>query len=179
MVRKSITISKLDAAKRQLETAITLYFHDGDPVSIHTLVSAAYNVIRAINKKRGGPPMFEKDEFIDHVKPEYQERVRRKLNQAENFFKHAERDHAATLEFNPDQSELRIFDAVRQYWKLTGEFPPLFGLFLNWYIVNHQEFFEMPEEQKVSFAKSAPTALSLGKSGFFKLVLPQLMRRGT
>ena len=37
---KNITVSKLDAAKRQLETVIRLYFFDGDPVSIHTLTSA-------------------------------------------------------------------------------------------------------------------------------------------
>jgi hypothetical protein len=33
---KEFKVSKLDAAKRQLETAIRLYFSDGDPVSIHT-----------------------------------------------------------------------------------------------------------------------------------------------
>jgi hypothetical protein len=32
-----VRVTKLDAAKKQLETAIMLYFHDGDPVSIHTL----------------------------------------------------------------------------------------------------------------------------------------------
>jgi len=51
---QKLTISKLDAAKRQLETVIRLYFVHGDPVSIHTLTSAAYNVIRDVNKKRGG-----------------------------------------------------------------------------------------------------------------------------
>ncbi len=112
MVRKSITISKLDAAKRQLETAITLYFHDGDPVSIHTLTSAAYNVIRTINKKRNGPPMFEKDEFIeDYVKPEYQDQVRKQLNEAENFFKHADRGHSpVSLQYCRRASRIRNSD---------------------------------------------------------------------
>jgi hypothetical protein len=36
-------ITKLDAARRQLETAIKLYFDEGDPGSIQTLCSAAYN----------------------------------------------------------------------------------------------------------------------------------------
>jgi hypothetical protein len=34
-------ISKLDAAERQIDTAIRLYFEDGDLVSIHKLSAAA------------------------------------------------------------------------------------------------------------------------------------------
>jgi hypothetical protein len=37
-----VRVTKLDAAKKQLETAIMLYFHDGDPVSIHTLCLQLY-----------------------------------------------------------------------------------------------------------------------------------------
>jgi hypothetical protein len=39
-------ISKLDAAKRQLEVAIRLYFAWGDPVAIHTLAAAAINLLK-------------------------------------------------------------------------------------------------------------------------------------
>jgi hypothetical protein len=45
--------SKLDVALRQLETAVTLYFHSADPVSIHTLTAAAYNVLRDLKTHRG------------------------------------------------------------------------------------------------------------------------------
>lgn len=105
-IRKDITITKLDAAKRQLETVVRLYFHNGDPVSIHTLVAAAHTVIRDINKKRRGSPMINDDLIDAYAKPEYQKRVLAQLNEAGNFFKHADRDHAATLDFNPDQSEI-------------------------------------------------------------------------
>ncbi|MGI8569030.1 MAG: hypothetical protein ACR2KT_08130 [Methylocella sp.] len=47
-----VRIGKLDAARRQLRTAITLWFNDGDPVSVHTLAYAAYEVIHAISEKR-------------------------------------------------------------------------------------------------------------------------------
>jgi hypothetical protein len=46
-----LTISKLDAAKRQLETVIRLYFSNGDPVAIHTLTGAAHTVVRDIGAK--------------------------------------------------------------------------------------------------------------------------------
>jgi hypothetical protein len=40
-----IHISKFDAAKRQLETAIRLWFHSGDPVSVHTLAAASHQLL--------------------------------------------------------------------------------------------------------------------------------------
>lgn len=95
---KILKISKLDAAKRQLEIAIRLYFSYGDPVSIHTLASASYNIIRDITLHRG-ETMFIKDDVLDFVKDEYREELRRKFNEAENFFKHADRDHDAVLDF--------------------------------------------------------------------------------
>ena len=52
-----LTVTKLDAAKRQLETAIRLWFHDAHPVSIDTLAAAALQVLVDINTKRGGEPM--------------------------------------------------------------------------------------------------------------------------
>ena len=57
-MEQTIIVAKLDAAKRQLETAIRLYFSNGDPISIHTLAGAAYNIVWDVNKKRGGSPMF-------------------------------------------------------------------------------------------------------------------------
>ena len=53
-------LSKLEAARRQLETAIKLYFADGDDVSIHSLVAAAYALLRDINEYRGGEPMLNR-----------------------------------------------------------------------------------------------------------------------
>jgi hypothetical protein len=126
---QELLISKLDAAKRQLETAIRLYFQSVDPVSIHTLTAAAYNIIRNINEKRGGNPMLTKEKILEYVKAEFQKMFRDKINEAENFFKHADRDHESTLTFNPCESEMLILDACSQYYKLTGEDLPLFAVF--------------------------------------------------
>ena len=69
---KSLTISKLDAAKRQLETYIRLYFHSGDPVAMHTLTAAAFGIIRDLNEKRSGTPTL-RDRVFENVKPEQKE----------------------------------------------------------------------------------------------------------
>ena len=175
-MNKKLTISKLDAAKRQLETVIRLYFSNGDPVSIHTLTAAAYNIVRDVNKKRGGTALWVKEKFLNYVKEGYEKEVREKINAAENFFKHADRDHEQTLDFNPDQSELLILEACSVYYQLSGEFPPLFRLFQGWYIANHQRMFNFPEEQQRIISEAKQDVLQLGREGYLNMVLPLLMR---
>ncbi|MFA5005822.1 MAG: hypothetical protein WC561_06865, partial [Candidatus Omnitrophota bacterium] len=147
-MKESIRISKLDAAKRQLETAVRIYFSNGDPVSIHTLVSASYNIIKDINKKREGKPMLVKEVMIEFVKPEYQKMIKGIFNEAENFFKHANLDSEKSLDFNPELSELLMLDAISHYYGLTGEDSPLFQIFRAWYIINNPLMFNLPEETK-------------------------------
>jgi hypothetical protein len=177
-MEKSIIITKLDAAKRQLETVIRLYFHYEDPVSIHTLVCAAYNIVHDIKRKRGGPPMLVKDDLIKvYVKTEYQQQMRKKLNEPENFFKHADRDHAATIEFNSDASEFMIWDAVRGYFEITGEWTPLFQVFTGWFISVNEKIIKA--EWKETYAGSARAARNIGRTKFFEMMLPIVLRRGT
>jgi hypothetical protein len=47
-----IRLGKVDVARRQPQTAITLWFTEGDPVSVHTLVFAAYEVFHFVSKSR-------------------------------------------------------------------------------------------------------------------------------
>jgi hypothetical protein len=111
-------ISKLDAARRQLETAIRLYFSEADPVSIHTLMSAAYQVLMDLNRIQHGSPMI-KDAIPMWVRPDATKEARAKLNEAANFFKHADHDHNDILEFSLEPTELLMYDAVRKYREIT------------------------------------------------------------
>ena len=171
-----LTISKLDAAKRQLETVIRLYFAHGDPVSIHTLTSASYNVIRDVNKNRGGTPLLAKDQFLDYIKQGHEKEVRDLINAAENFFKHADRDHDATLDFNPKQSEFLILEACGTYWKLTGEFPPLFRVYQTWFVAHNERLFNFPDHDRYAITKSAKEVTKLSKEQFFSPALAAAMR---
>lgn len=95
---KKLTVSKMDAAMRQLDTAIRLWFEDADPVSIHTLVGAAYQIIHDTNKKRGGKDLLFDAEFI---KDEHRKTVREFLRKDFMFFKHADHDTHEVTEFVP------------------------------------------------------------------------------
>ena len=174
---KSLTISKLDAAKRQLETYIRLYFHSGDPVAMHTLAAAAFGIICDLNEKRSGTPTLH-DRIFENVKPEYKKMLRDKLNEAQNFFKHADRDHEATLDFNPDSTEFMAMDACSKYSELTGELPPLFQIFNGWIMITHQDIFTFPVDQRAKLENAAKTFLPTGRAAYFNDMLPMVMSSG-
>ncbi|PKN68652.1 MAG: hypothetical protein CVU54_13545 [Deltaproteobacteria bacterium HGW-Deltaproteobacteria-12] len=172
---EELILSKLDCAKRQIEVAIKLYFHFDDPVSIHTLTAAAYNILRDINKSRGNDPLLLKEWFvINMVKPEMRDEYRKLVNKAENFFKHADRDSEETHTFYPSQTEIMLWEAVEVYQRLTGEITPLLHIFRGWFMMNHLNFFtEMPKIDKEK--------LSLGykqaeRTKFFVDMLPLAYR---
>lgn len=175
-MKLQIKVSKLDVAKRQLETAIRIYFSEGDPVSLHTLTAASYNVIRDLNKKKGGEQMMAKDGFMAMVKPGRGKEVWERVVAAENFFKHADKDHDGVLDFNPEQSEFLILEACDVYRRLTGEFPSLFRLYQTWYIAMHPNLFTLPDEQKRVIAIGADEMKRLGRMGYFTTFLPTLTR---
>ena len=82
-------IGKLEAAHRQLSTAIELWFNNGDIVSIHTLACAAHQIIHDLNSKQGGRDLIY-DSII--IKDEYRNEACRLLREHMNFFKHADDD---------------------------------------------------------------------------------------
>lgn len=161
----------MDAARRQLETAVVLYFHEGDPVSIHTLTGAAYEVLRNLNHKQDGNPMI-KDWAPEMIKPEYAGNFRDLLNQAQNFFKHADRDAEATLEFQPHETEILLLDAVWTYRRLARERLPLLGVFELWGFLTFGATFVTYGGVEASDPSTRQRLASLSRQEFFDEMLP-------
>jgi hypothetical protein len=82
-----VNITKLDAAKSQLATALRLYFEDCDPVSVRTLALAASEIIDRLCESKGTPAMRE--QFFAMIRPERRKEFGVALNKPRNFFKHA------------------------------------------------------------------------------------------
>ncbi len=93
-----IILGKLEAASRQLSTAIELWFRDADPVSIHILACSAYQIVHDINSRRGGRDLLY-DSLV--IKDEYRREWIDRIKRAYNFFKHADKDPTASVEFDP------------------------------------------------------------------------------
>lgn len=115
---KKITVGKLEAARRQLKTAIELWFNEGDPVSTHTLAFAAYEVIHVISKKRNRktPLIFDSAIVKDEDRGEWNKTMKKEAS----FFKHANNDADATIDFLLSSPPLFILFAVMGI-QLAGE----------------------------------------------------------
>jgi hypothetical protein len=167
---EKLLITKLDAGKRQLETAVILYFNYGDPVSIHTLAAAAYAVLRDLNQKRGGELMLK--DMWQLLEAPLAKEFKRYSNQPDNFFKHADNDPDGTQELDPRWSQGLLFEAARKYCELTGEMPPILSLFLIWFSTQHPEIFADQAEIKIALQK-IPAPVVKERRQFFTDFLAQ------
>jgi hypothetical protein len=113
-------LSKLDVAKRQLDTAIWLWFNGGDIVSINLLAGSAFGVIEDLfrNRRRERPQPFRQPpngmtekQWINYLKA------------AENFSKHARKDPDGVHEFSPgDTMKYMYFACIALVSLIPGDY---------------------------------------------------------
>ncbi len=113
-----IIVDKLEAARRQLETAIRLYFQSDDEVSIHTLAAAAYTVLRDINERRGGGLMLK--DLRKLLGDDLARVFKRYINSPDNFLKHADKDPDHVTELDPRWTEVLLWRRARNTARLPG-----------------------------------------------------------
>jgi hypothetical protein len=143
-------VTKIDAARRQLITAIRLFFDGGDRVSVYSLASNAWEVIDVLCTS-AGVESFSKQARENlpagHTLKYY-------INEpCRNFFKHAAQDP------NPDSSvELReanvtaiLFLAVEDYMRLRKGGPVETQVFQLWFIAVFPE--KVTEDDSVAQSK--------------------------
>ena len=130
-------VTKKEAATSQLETAIKLFLENRDLISAYTLCCAADGILEGIYKNKRGevlrhqrerladPGNFRfswREEWDIRIEPEHRQKVFRLLNEAQNFFKHADKDHDSSIEFQGwEQTGFRIFFAVTNYKLIFGD----------------------------------------------------------
>ena len=172
-----LTVVKFDAARRQLQTAIELWFGGGDVVSIHTLLHAAYEVIHSVSKTRSTDRLLFDSPMI---KEEYRGDVVRFMKKPGNFFKHARIEPGdATIEFNPNISEIFMLYALRGI-QLSGEnLHETEAILLLWLQFRRPEFF-LPEARKLAVnglpIDTVKHLVSVPRAEFFNVVRDALRR---
>ncbi len=129
-------LNKRDVALRQVRTAIRLFILGEDLVSIHTLAAAAHQVLRDLLKPAGEGSILKDN---DRIRPERRKEFAQKINEAENFAKHAERDRDAVLDFNPELTHHFLLDCILMYERLTGRKIKEGIIFAGWYMVRYPE----------------------------------------
>ncbi len=131
----SLALDKLEVARRQLETAVEMYFAGGDPVSIHTLTMAAYEILDNYAKAKQLPRMNMVVHLEKMFPAEAVPRLRRLMRKPQNFFKHANEDPGDTIDFNPDQTMFPLLDACLMYPVLSASESTIMSAFAQWFTV--------------------------------------------
>jgi hypothetical protein len=125
-------VSKLQAAQRQLGEAIVLYFERRDAIAVHTLAAAAHQVFFDLCVKKGSAVSLLKD--CRYIRPDKHAVWLRKVAEAGNFFKHADRDPEASFEFNPAVTIYFLVDAIQLHIQLTGDYPLEGRIFMSHFV---------------------------------------------
>jgi hypothetical protein len=174
MVEKAptLTVTKLEAGRRQLQTAIKLWFADGDPVSIHTLAYAAYEIIHVVSKKRNPSRrqlLFDNALVRKDKQREWADIVKKHAN----WFKHARNDAEGSMEFNSAISEIFLLYSIFGL-DFCGEQRADEELaFIWWFTIHHPEL--LGEEGRIQFKNSIPvealnTLKTVGKNEFLEIL---------
>lgn len=103
-VLEAAPITKFEVARRQLSTAIDLWFEDKDAVSIHALAFAAYEILHRICKNHNNQTKLLFDSPI--IREEYRGDFAKSLKRHASFFKHADTDANATIDFPSQITEI-------------------------------------------------------------------------
>jgi hypothetical protein len=111
-------VTKLDAANRQLVTAIWLFFENEDPVAVHTLACAAREIYEKHCLKADITRTFD---YVKETNSSITEKdLWNILNGPRNFFKHPGDSLDETVEFSDTFNDFMLLSACHDCGMLVG-----------------------------------------------------------
>lgn len=134
----SIVINKYQAAYKQLNTAINLYFSGGDLVSVHTLAGAAHIIFHDLVEYKYPKKSWESIASVDNAM-----KLSEFLNIArkpQNFLKHANKDPNDNYTLNEEDTEYLLFFIIQNLCELLEEDEALSNeasVYQLWFMASH------------------------------------------
>lgn len=130
-------VTKLDAARRQLETAVWLLFEGGDAVSIHTLAHAAFGIMKGVAEHRSKRKVLDAANEI----AEGNSNFLNGFNRAGNFFKHGDRDPDGFLSGMPEEENEALISIAIEIYRDLGclATPEIESFYLWWRCIHFQD----------------------------------------
>lgn len=164
-------VGKFEVAEEQLITAIDLFFENKSEVSVHTLVCAAHEIF----DKLCGYKNIERGVVYEGVKgisEKSRKLVVKKMNEARNFFKHADNDSKETIKWNSELSVYYIWDATSLYRRLTnGKMPCEILIFSTWFRIQKHDLWENGSKLDMLIPEAKIELVSMGKVAFYDYFL--------
>lgn len=142
-------VTRLEAGRRQLHTAIELWFAEGDDVSIHTLAGAAHQIFHDLNRKRKGPPLlYDSESVADENRKEFIAIVKRPMN----FFKHADGrkgEAVEEIEFDPRSSEIFMLGSIQAIVSFGLQIAPIERFFVYWCEIHRPKWIDVAAQERL------------------------------
>ncbi|WP_426265147.1 hypothetical protein [Sphingomonas sp. PWP1-2] len=131
-------VTRQDAARRQLTTAIDLVLGIGDAVSANVLAWSAVEMLRGVAKARGVDTFS--GQLEDRIKPEFLRYWRNILKEHYNYFKHADRDPEGVItDFTPESTTWTLFGGVLDYVHIYKTRTWSMLVYQIWFLSRHPE----------------------------------------
>jgi len=137
-------VKKIEAAERQLDLAIRLFFKRADSISVHTLTCAAHKILCDIGKKAGIKNLRDDSWVRDDKKTEFHKII----SGAENFFKHGSRSKDEEFQFRPEVTPYYIIDSVALISKLGHKCSNEQNCFSLWFHLKNPDLLNFDELKK-------------------------------
>jgi hypothetical protein len=134
-----VSITKIDAAKRQINTAIRMYFLEMDVISTHAIAAAGLQIVSDLGIKQNKSVGYT--DFLSLIVEKRRGEFLDLMRHPQNFIKHADRegDAIAVLEYNPETLEIFLFLAGQAYEKLTGSTTPEIRGLITWSVMRNPD----------------------------------------
>lgn len=85
-------LTKIDAARRQTNAAIRMFFEGEDPIAVHTVAAAGHRIVRDLARQNGSEILSS---FEQTLLPGVKGKFWAAFNGSTNFLKHADLDAGA------------------------------------------------------------------------------------
>src|SRR5258708_3819853 len=159
------TVTKLDAANRQLVTAIRLFFENEAPVAVHTLACAAREIYEKHCRKADLTRTFD---YVKESHPAHAEKdLWNILNGPRNFFKHSGESLDETVEFSDTYNDFMLLSACHDCGMLMGpgKNPLPMQAFGTWFLTTQMPFTEGATQEETRMSAGIGAALDVSFPG--------------
>jgi hypothetical protein len=140
-------LTKLEAARREINAAIRMYFNSEDPVAVHAVVAGGTQIISDLGKRKGLQLGIESG--VKHIRPERQKEFREMMREPQNHIKHAdhEGDEDKILEYRPATIEFYLYLGAGGYQEYTGMDTPETRVFMWWFAACNPDLLNEPTQK--------------------------------
>lgn len=127
-----IMVNKIDAARRQVDTAISLCLDERDPVSVHALAMAGFNILHDLAAAREDIDIH--NIITKMIRPGMEGRFWKSFRSLASFLKHADWDPDGILSVDDETNDIVLSFCCEYYRQMgntaTPEMMAFLGLFM-------------------------------------------------